>query len=187
MLGRKHVADIVESAVWFAALYSAVLLSAAIIQPISRDALVWSGILALVLVLASAIDVRVFVLPNVLMLPLIVLGLSACMALAPTSLPWHVGATVAAYAFFEGINAAYRQIRGRTGLGGGDSKLFAASGSWLGLHALPTVLLLACATALAVVAWSGFRHGSVTVTKRIAFGPHLAIATWIVWVLALAG
>ncbi|MEH3108155.1 MAG: A24 family peptidase [Sphingomonas fennica] len=46
----------------------------------------------------------------------------------------------------------YRRWRGRTGIGGGDPKMFGAIGAWLGWTVLPQVLLGACLTGLAIVA-----------------------------------
>jgi leader peptidase (prepilin peptidase)/N-methyltransferase len=75
----------------------------------------------------------------------------------------------------------YRVLRGREGLGGGDAKLLAASGAWVGASALPQLILIAATTALAAAACSrvfGVRLGA---HSALPFGPFLAFATWLIW------
>ena len=70
-----------------------------------------------------------------------------------------------------------------TGLGQGDAKLFAAAVAWLGIAALPQVILLAAGAALAMAA--GFRLAGTRLRAHSAvpFGPFLALATWLIWLL----
>jgi leader peptidase (prepilin peptidase)/N-methyltransferase len=82
----------------------------------------------------------------------------------------------------------YRAIRGRDGLGGGDAKLLAAAGAWVGVRALPQVVLFAAIAGL--VAAAGLRIAGVRLGAQSAlpFGPFLALATWLVWLApALVG
>jgi len=76
----------------------------------------------------------------------------------------------------------YRTIRGIEGLGLGDAKLLAAAGAWVGLAALPTVVLLAAAGALLITAISRrlSRPRDPTGSTPVPFGPYLAGGTWIV-------
>ena len=77
----------------------------------------------------------------------------------------------------------YRALGGREGLGGGDAKLLAASGAWLGAAALPEVILLAALSALAAAAClrlAGIRLG---IHSALPFGPFLALAIWVLWLL----
>ena len=72
-------------------------------------------------------------------------------------------------------------MRGREGLGRGDAKLLAASGAWVGVGALPQVILLAAIGALAAAGClrlAGVRLGA---QSALPFGPFLAAATWILW------
>jgi len=118
-------------------------------------------------------------LPDVLTLPLVIAGLLATWALEPEATADHAAAAAAAYLAFRGIALAYRLLRGREGLGQGDAKLLAASGAWVGLAGLPSVVLGAALTALAVAL--GMRMvRRIAADMPIPFGPYLALATWVV-------
>jgi leader peptidase (prepilin peptidase)/N-methyltransferase len=65
----------------------------------------------------------------------------------------------------------------------GDAKLFAAAGAWLGAPALPGVLLLAAASALVIALLGRGFAGKIDRYEPLPFGPYLALATWLGWVL----
>ena len=82
------------------------------------------------------------------------------------------GAVLALIAF------AYRRTRGTDGMGGGDPKLVAAIGAWLGWQALPLMLLIASATGI-VWALATQRKGDQPLSVRpVPFGTFPAIASW---------
>ncbi len=118
-------------------------------------------------------------LPDVITLPLVVLGLLATWWLEPDALTDHALAAAAGYLAFRGVAWAYLVLRRREGLGQGDAKLLAAAGAWVGLAGLPTVVLGAAVIALvATLAQRLFqRHAADT---PIPLGPYLALATWLV-------
>jgi prepilin signal peptidase PulO-like enzyme (type II secretory pathway) len=70
-------------------------------------------------------------------------------------------------------------VRGRVGLGGGDAKLFAAIGAWIGWPGLPSVLLISGFAGLTYAFLRG--RGRLRPHDRIPFGPALALGGWIVW------
>lgn len=73
---------------------------------------------------------------------------------------------------------AYRRWRGVVGMGGGDPKLVAAIGTWLGWQALPLMLLLASGGGL-LWALATARKGDLTPARRqIPFGAFAALAAW---------
>jgi leader peptidase (prepilin peptidase)/N-methyltransferase len=84
---------------------------------------------------------------------------------------------------FYGIRTLYRYLRGFEGLGMGDVKLAAAAGAWVGLWALPMVLLMATAAAISTVALRHFigDKGTITRTTPIPFGSFLAPPIWVIW------
>lgn len=133
--------------------------------------------LAGVLAWLSAIDLKRQILPDRLTLPLLAAGL----LLAGEALPERVLAAVLGWAAFAMLSAAYRHTRGRDGLGGGDAKLLAAAGAWVGLEGLPWVVLLAAAGGLVVVGALSLRRGGWSPDRRLPFGPFLAAALWLVW------
>ena len=72
-------------------------------------------------------------------------------------------------------------MRGRDGLGQGDAKLLAASGAWLGVAALPNVVLFAAVAGLAMAAVLSLGGKVLTARTMLPFGPCLALATWLIW------
>jgi leader peptidase (prepilin peptidase)/N-methyltransferase len=127
------------------------------------------------------IDVRRWLLPDVLTLPLILAGLIAAVALAPAALLDRALGAVLGYALLQLVAVLYRRLRGRDGLGGGDPKLLAAAGAWVGALALPSVVLLAAAAALAAAAILQLGGARLNAGSALPFGPFLALATWLVW------
>ena len=93
----------------------------------------------------------------------------------------HAIGAAAGLTLFLIVAHTFRRLRGYEGLGGGDAKLFAAAGAWLGWHGLASVLLIASVAALAViVAMMATGRRGVT-REEIAFGPYLCFGFWIVW------
>ena len=133
------------------------------------------------------IDLRSWLLPDALTLPLIIAGLAAGFIFDPDQLVSRALGAALSYASLMTIAALYRALRGREGLGGGDAKLLAASGAWLGAAALPQVILLAALSALAAAAClrlAGIRLG---IHSALPFGPFLALASWVLWLLSPIG
>ena len=120
-------------------------------------------------------------MPDRLSLPLIPAGLAVIAALDPGRLGSHALAATIGFAAFAGLAYAYRALRGRDGLGLGDAKLFAAAGAWLGWQALPSVVLIGSATALGLAIGARCLGRKIAWSQRLAFGPHLALALWVVW------
>jgi leader peptidase (prepilin peptidase)/N-methyltransferase len=129
--------------------------------------------LSLLLVLCS-IDFKEMLLPDVLVFPLLPLGL-----LYQT---WYGGGLVsaclgalAAFAMMWAIGASYRLARKADGLGSGDVKLAGALGAWLGIANIPFFLIGAFASGLIVM--SAFLLISRSEIKNpLPFGPFLAFS-----------
>jgi leader peptidase (prepilin peptidase)/N-methyltransferase len=127
------------------------------------------------------IDLRTGLLPDALTLPLVVAGLAAAAALDPEDLASRALGAVLGWLGLWAVGALYRQWRGRAGLGGGDPKLLAASGAWVGAAALPQVILLAALAALAAALGLRLAGRRLGLHSALPFGPFLALATWLVW------
>jgi leader peptidase (prepilin peptidase) / N-methyltransferase len=127
------------------------------------------------------IDLRHWLLPDVLTLPLVLAGLAAAAVFDPAELTQRALGAALGYTSLVVVAALYRKLRGREGLGRGDAKLLAASGAWVGAAALPQVILLAALSALLTAA--GLRLAGVRLGAHSAlpFGPFLALATWVLW------
>lgn len=138
--------------------------------------LLWCGLLAL-----SIIDLRSGYLPDQLTLSLLWLGL-----LFNTTNLW-VDASAAIWGACLGylvlaiINATYKMVRHRDGLGGGDMKLYASLGAFVGWQGLIPILFIASISACCfAVCWILFKRTKIT---HIAFGPFLAMAGFLYMVL----
>ncbi len=127
------------------------------------------------------IDWRHTILPDVLTLPLIVLGLAVAGDLEPERLWDPLLGIVCGYAGLWAVAWIYRQLRGREGLGLGDAKLLAASGAWVGATGLPSVLLSAAVAGLAAAGVMMLMGHRLNRHSALPFGPFLAAATWLVW------
>ena len=140
---------------------------------------IWANcVLGWSLLALTWIDLRHLLLPDVLTLPLVLAGLGWTAWSAPESLTDHAAAAFLGWAALTGIAAAYRHWRGIDGLGGGDAKLLGAGGAWLGLAALPWLVVVAAAL---TIAGSMVAHRSFTRIGRqtaLPFGPGLAAAIW---------
>lgn len=158
----------------------AVVLWAAAVVP---QLLLWPSCLLGWSLLALALtDWRQMLLPDTLTLPLGLAGVGVTAMWFPSLLVDSVFGAVLGWGVFTALAAGYRRLRGRDGLGGGDAKLLAALGSWLGWQGLPSVVAVAALTGLAVVT------GASRVTGRQVFGhdamplgSHLALAGWLTW------
>jgi leader peptidase (prepilin peptidase) / N-methyltransferase len=129
------------------------------------------------------IDLRCWLLPDALTLPLIIAGLAAAFLFNPDQLTDRALGAALGYLSLIAIARLYRKWRGREGLGGGDAKLLASSGAWLGAAALPQVVLFAALSALGAAGFlrlGGIRLG---IHSALPFGPFLALATWVLWLL----
>lgn len=166
-------------AVELAALAVAVL--AVFVDPDPQRAWITCGLGWTLLTLAW-IDSADFLLPDVLTLPLLLAGLGLTLLLDADALIDRCLAAALAYLSFQGIAVAYRKLRGRDGLGGGDAKLIAAAGAWCGLAALPLVVLGSALTGLLAALGLALAGRTVTSTTRIPFGPCIALAFWLVWI-----
>ncbi len=136
--------------------------------------------LAGAIVWASLIDRERQILPNVLTIGLVLGGLVWAMRPGGDVVAALVGAG-AGYLVFTLTGWLFRRLRGREGLGQGDSKFFAACGAWLGWAALPAVALVASASGLAFVSVMKIFGDSGKLSERISFGPFLAVGFWTVW------
>jgi leader peptidase (prepilin peptidase)/N-methyltransferase len=170
-IGRYHLAmelACVAIALWAGAVFDGAALWA-------------SCILGWMLLALSVCDWENTVLPDALTLPLLLFGLVANSWLWPPSITDHALAAALGYLAFRILAVLYRRLRGREGLGGGDAKLLAAAGAWLGVAALPWVVLGAAIAGIALAGGLALSGRRVTGRTILPFGPCLAIAIWLVW------
>lgn len=133
----------------------------------------------------AALDVTEFWLPDALTGTLALAGLAAGFVVPPEWNERLIGG-VAGFGALWLIGFAYRRLRGREGLGGGDPKLLGAIGLWLGWRMLPEVLLLASLVGLGAVLVGALRGRKVAATDRVPFGALMAIAAYPLWLVMIA-
>lgn len=144
--------------------------------------LLWAGAaLGWALLALALIDLRHFLLPDVLTLPLIPAGLAVAWLVEPGKLLHHGIGAAAGFAAFAALAWGYRRLRGRDGLGLGDAKLFAAAGAWVSWSGLGSVLLWAALPALAVTLALGLKRGRLSGRTPLPFGAYLAAGLWLTW------
>jgi leader peptidase (prepilin peptidase)/N-methyltransferase len=140
-----------------------------------------SCLLGWALLTLAWIDARCFLLPDVLTLPLLLAGLGMAILTAPDEVFWHALGAATGYLALYGVNVLYRTLRGHDGLGLGDAKLLAAAGAWLGVSALPWVILLAALGGLAFAAAAWVVGRTMRANTALPFGTFLAAAFWLLW------
>ncbi len=131
-----------------------------------------------VLVTISFIDLHHKIIPDVLSLSGIVVGLAA--SFMPGTISWLdslIGIIAGGGSLFL-VAFVYERITGREGMGGGDIKLLAMIGAWLGWRQLYLVVLISSLVGAIVgitfllMAGKGFR-------VRIPFGPFLSLGAMV--------
>lgn len=143
---------------------------------------IWAGcVLGWTLLVLAWIDVEHMMLPDVLTLPLTLAGLGAALLLDPQDVADRALGAMAGYLVFRAVAAGYRAWRGQDGLGGGDAKLLAAAGAWLGWQALPLVVLEASLAGIAAALIAHLLGRRISRTTALPFGPFIAAAVWLVF------
>jgi leader peptidase (prepilin peptidase)/N-methyltransferase len=136
----------------------------------------WAGMAAmafvLLLIAMTFIDLDTMYLPDDLTYSLLWLGLLTNLNGHFATLQDAVIGAVAGYMVLWSVSNLYKLVRKREGMGGGDLKLLAALGAWMGWQMLPAIILLSSVVgALVGIAMIVFKnHGR---EQPIPFGPYL--------------
>ena len=141
-------------------------------------------LVCMTLLALAVIDLEHGLLPDRLTLGLLWLGLAYSLvpkSAASATLPGAafpepaqaIAGAIAGYAFLWAVNTIWRTFRRRDGLGGGDLKMLAALGAWVGLKGLPLVVapaaIVGAAAGLILIAL-----GRASFSDERPFGPFLA-------------
>ena len=137
-------------------------------------------ILYLCFVIIFFIDLKHFIIPNVITFPLMVLGFFKSFDpnlsyLFPNYLNSLIGGAFG-YGIIFSIIYFYKQVRKKEGMGLGDAKLFAVIGFWFGWISIPFIVFLSSVVALISVVPSLIMK-SKQMSSEIPFGPYIIIAT----------
>ena len=136
------------------------------------------------LLCAAWIDAKTYRLPDAITLPLILAGLAVTWLEQPAAIYNHAAAAALGYVSFRLLDKLYLAIRHRQGLGAGDAKLLAGAGAWLGLAALPDVVLGGGLIGIALALFTQ-RYGKLQRHQPIAFGPALALSFFLIRLFAI--
>ncbi|MFL1391352.1 prepilin peptidase [Pseudomonas tritici] len=126
----------------------------------------------------SLIDADHQLLPDVLVMPLLWLGLIVNGLGLLTTLPDALLGAVIGYMSLWSVFWLFKLVTGKDGMGHGDFKLLALLGAWGGWQILPMTLLMSSLVGVCV----GLILMCLRKTQASApmpFGPYLAIAGWI--------
>jgi leader peptidase (prepilin peptidase)/N-methyltransferase len=128
---------------------------------------------AAALVTITFIDLDHRIIPDVISLPGIALGLAVSLV-SPLVKPFDaVLGVVVGGGFLLGVAVAYQAIRGQEGMGGGDIKLLAMIGAFLGWQSIfVTVMVASIVGSIIGVALMLYRRADSKLA--IPFGPFLA-------------
>ena len=144
--------------------------------------LLWATcVLGWLLLALAVIDVRHMLLPDALTLPLAATGIGVAAILAGRLPAQHLIGAAAGFVSFFVLARLYRWVRAREGLGLGDAKLLAAAGAWVSWQGLPSVVLIGALSGLGAALIEAMLRGRPSAADRLAFGPHLCLGTWLVW------
>ena len=125
---------------------------------------------------ASFIDLKTFILPDWITLPLVVSGVifNTFSANQFCSSTYSLLGIIIGYGLIRLVDECYFKFKKQRGIGQGDAKLLAAIGAILGWQAIFPILC--CAAVLGViVGLSLIRLKRLTLQKPIPFGPFLSL------------
>jgi len=126
------------------------------------------------IVILSFIDFDYKILPDVLTLPGIAVGWMV--SFLPGGISWvdSLIGLIAGGGSLYLVAVVYERITGREGLGGGDVKLLAMIGAWMGWVSLPLIVLMSSLCG-AVIGSIFILAGGKGARTQIPFGPFLSL------------
>lgn len=144
------------------------------------------ALLSTVLAVVTVVDVRSQTIPDTATALLAAGGLISATMDTVSSLQWAIAGGVIYFLVFWAIRRGHWQLTGRIGMGFGDVKLAGAAGLWLTPALLPVFMGVAAMTALFVVGAFAIVAGVGVLSRRIPFGPFLALALLTCWLLKVS-
>ena len=139
-------------------------------------------ILSLGFIVIFFIDLKHFIIPDVITFPLMALGfIKSFIPNLDPIFPYYVLSLIGGifgYGIIWGIIFFYKQVKKKEGMGLGDAKLLAVIGFWFGLDAVPFIIFLSSTIALISVAPDLIKK-SKKMSTQIPFGPYIIAANLI--------
>ena len=136
-------------------------------------------ILSIFFIIIFFIDLKHFIIPNVLTFPLMGIGFlkSFDPNLNQTIFPNYINSLIGGlfgYLIIWSIIFLYKNIRKKEGMGLGDAKLMAVIGFWFGWISIPFTIFISSTVALIIVIPSLINQ-SRKMSSEIPFGPYIII------------
>ena len=136
-------------------------------------------ILSIFFIIIFFIDLKHFIIPNVLTFPLMVIGFlkSFDPNLNQTIFPNYINSLIGGlfgYSIIWLIIFFYKKVRKKEGMGLGDAKLMAVIGFWFGWISIPFTIFISSTVALIIVIPSLINQ-SRKMSSEIPFGPYIII------------
>ncbi|MBW2311632.1 MAG: prepilin peptidase [Deltaproteobacteria bacterium] len=128
------------------------------------------------LLIITFIDLDHQIIPDVVSIPGIPCGVAASLLIPTISWLDSLLGILVGGGLLLLIAVGYKWITGREGMGGGDIKLLAMMGAWLGWKAIPFILLASSLIGILIGGGSGLVLKKGLKTK-IPFGPFLSISS----------
>jgi leader peptidase (prepilin peptidase) / N-methyltransferase len=150
---------------------------------IERFGMNLQGLAALILtwglLVLAFIDFKHQLLPDIIIFPLLWCGLISSICKFFVSSEAAILGACLAYLFLYLLAKCYQLLTKVEPMGEGDFKCFALLGAWLGIKALPCILLIATVTG-SLVGVVCYLYDKNSLREGIAFGPYLALSGWII-------
>ncbi|OCQ51648.1 Type 4 prepilin-like proteins leader peptide-processing enzyme [Photorhabdus australis subsp. thailandensis] len=137
------------------------------------------------LIILSFIDMKIKLLPDIIIYPLLWLGLLLNLNQTFVPIEQAVTGAIAGYLILWLLYWLFRIICHKEGLGYGDFKLMAAVSAWLGIGAIPLLMFLSSLFGVIGCLWMWRIRGNYQ--ESVAFGPYIAISAIIMIYLNLKG
>ena len=139
-------------------------------------------ILSLAFIIIFFIDLKHFIIQDVITYPMMVLGFLKSFdpnlnEIFPNYIFSLIGG-IFGYGIIWSIIYFYKQVKKKDGMGLGDAKLLAVIGFWFGLDAIPFIIFLSSTTALLSVVPDLIKK-TKKLSTQIPFGPFIIIGNLI--------
>ena len=139
-------------------------------------------ILSFAFIIIFFIDLKHFIIPDVITYPMMVLGFLKSFdpnlnEIFPNYIFSLIGG-IFGYGIIWSIIYFYKQVKKKDGMGLGDAKLLAVIGFWFGLDAIPFIIFLSSTTALLSVVPDLIKK-TKKLSTQIPFGPFIIIGNLI--------
>lgn len=130
------------------------------------------------LVIISFIDLHHKIIPDVISLSGIFVGLAMSFFLDHISWMDSLIGIIAGGGSLFLVAIVFEKLTGKEGMGGGDVKLLAMIGAWMGWRALPFIILISSLTGT-IIGGGSLLLARQGLRARIPFGPFLALGALI--------